>query len=82
MTGPVLAGIALILGLVVGAAFVFGTPILGIPIAALGLLLVGVLEVMRRRQQQTDVHEFRGQADAQKTDFTAEDRRTQVTDDG
>ncbi len=81
MTGPILAAVALVVGLVVGAAFVFGTPILGIPIAVLGIALVGVLEVIRRRQQAVDVHSFREQADAQKTDFTTEDRRTQVVDD-
>ena len=80
MSGPVIAGVSLVLGLIIGAAFVFGTPILGIPIALFGLLVFGALQILQRRQQATDIHEFREQADAQKTEFTSEDRKTQTTD--
>jgi hypothetical protein len=78
---PVITALALIFGAIVGAAFAFGSPILGIPIALAGIALFGGLEVLRRRRQAVDIHSFREQADAQKTDFTPEDQRTQVRDD-
>jgi uncharacterized membrane protein len=77
----VIAIVALVFGAIVGAAFAFGSPILGIPIALAGIALIGGFEVLRRRRQAVDIHTFREQADAQKTDFTPEDRRTQVPDD-
>jgi hypothetical protein len=75
---PLLLAIFTFLCLATGAAFVFGTPILGIPLLVIALL-VGALGMFLRRARETgDIHEERRNAQAQKTHFTERDRQTQV----
>jgi hypothetical protein len=72
--------IALVLGFTIGAAFVFGTPVLGVAILAPAIGAFALFEFSRRRQRSTDMKKFREEAGATKTEFTARDRETQVED--
>ena len=64
--------------LATGAAFVFGTPILGIPllIVALGVGAFGMFA--KRARESGDIKQELHDAQAQKTHFTERDRQTQV----
>lgn len=77
MSGPAAVIAALVLSLI-AFAFVFGTPILGVPIALVVLGLFGLVQMQRRRKTAQDIHEFREQAKAEKVEFTARDRETQA----
>ena len=81
MSGPAITLVALVLGLTLIAAFALGSPIFGAVVAVAALGVIGALEIMRRKRKMTDVTTFRESAGAQKTDFTQEDRRTQVPED-
>ena len=81
MSGPAITLVAFVLGLTLVAAFAFGSPIFGSVVAVAALGVVGALEIMRRKRKMTDVTAYRERADAQKTEFTQEDRRTQVPED-
>ena len=80
MSGLSIAGIALVLGLLIGAVTVMGAPYLAIPIVLLGIAGYGLLNVMQRGQEATDMRKFREEAQADKTDFTTRDAQTQVED--
>ena len=80
MSGLSIAGIALVLGLLIGVVTVMGAPYLAIPIVLLGIAGYGFLNVMQRGQEATDMRKFREEAQADKTDFTARDAQTQVED--
>ena len=80
MPGVIVIG-SLVIAVTIGFMFVFGTPILGVPIAIVGLGAIGAVEVMRRQRDLTNIRRFREQAASQKTEFTARDRETQVSED-
>ena len=78
MSIPLIIVALLVVSVVVGAAFVFGSPILAVPIL---LLLPGpifMLAAMKRQMRQRQIARFREQARAQKSDFDARDERTLV----
>ena len=76
--GPVILAIFVFFCLATGAAFVFGTPILGIPLLIIALG-VGAFGMFARRARETgDIKQELHDAQAQKTGFTERDRRTQV----
>jgi hypothetical protein len=75
---PLMLAIFVFFCLATGAAFVFGTPILGVPllIVALG---VGAFGMFAKRAHETgDIKQELHDAQAQKTHFTERDRQTQV----
>ena len=73
---PLTIVLLLIVALLVGAALNFAAPVVGIPLVVLFLAGLGALEMSRRRRRFRDVQEFREDAKAEKTDFTAEDKKT------
>jgi hypothetical protein len=75
---PLLLAIFVFLCLATGAAFVFGTPVLGIPFLIVALVVGAFAAFARRAAQSGDVHQERRDAQAQKTHFTERDRRTTV----
>ncbi len=77
MTPLTVAATALVLA-VLAAGLVFGAPILAVPVVFLGIAFALALQVLRRQRRARDIAEFRQQAAPQQTEFTAEDRRTQV----
>jgi hypothetical protein len=66
---------ALILGLAV-AAFVFGSPAVAVPIVLAGIVIIGLADWRRRREQAGSLKEFRDEAQADKVEFTARDKQT------
>ncbi len=77
MSGASTVIVALLLALVaMSFAFAGGAVIVALPLAALGIAAVGLLDVRRRRKQAQDVHEFRDQAQSEKVDFTERDKQT------
>ena len=77
MSGAGLAIVAFLLGLVaMSFAFGGGAVIVALPVALIGIVGVGLLDIRRRRKQAADVHEFREQAQAEKVDFTERDKQT------
>jgi hypothetical protein len=70
---------AFILGLVL-MAFVFGVGILAVPIAILGVALIGFVEWRRRRTQADSIHRHRRQAEEDKIEFTDRDQETLVSE--
>ncbi len=79
MSGPVVAAIALGLGLI-AFAFVIGTPIFGVPIAVLILGVLALLELGRRRQGARQMQGFRDEAKTEDVEFTARDKETLTTE--
>ena len=73
---------ALVVSVSIGFAFVIGSPIIGVPVALLGIALFGAGEFMRRQRRITSMQKFRQEAASQKAEFTARDRETQATDGG
>jgi hypothetical protein len=78
---PLMLALFALLALATGAAFVFGTPILGVPllIIALGVGAFGMFA--KRAAENTGgnkLQQEREDAKAQKTHFTERDRQTQV----
>jgi uncharacterized SAM-binding protein YcdF (DUF218 family) len=67
-----------LLSLATGAAFVFGSPILGIPLLIIALIVGAFGMFLRRAAESNDIHQERRDAQAQKTHFTERDRQTQV----
>lgn len=61
-------------------AFAFGTPILGVPLAILGVAVIGAVDFQRRRKQSQKLDTFREQAKTEKVDFTERDQETLVSD--
>ena len=72
--------LALVVAAVIGFAFVFGTPILGVPIAILGVAVVAGVDFRRRRKQARQMHEFRDEAKADKVEFTERDQETLLSE--
>jgi hypothetical protein len=74
--GPGLALIILLLlSLAAGAAFVLGTPILGIPLIVVAIAGVAVVEASRRVKRSGDIHRQREQAQTG-PEFTPKDEQT------
>jgi hypothetical protein len=78
MGGSVLLALFVLFALATGAAFVFGTPILGVPLLLVALGMGAAAYFGRRVAESGDIHQHREDAKAQKTEFTARDRRTLV----
>ena len=78
MTPLTIAVLALILGLIVGAVSVVGTPIFAIPIVIVALGIIGLMQMRRRSVEAGGMREFREQAQAEKVEFTERDRETTV----
>jgi hypothetical protein len=74
--GPLTLALFALLALATGAAFVWGAPVIGIPLLliALGVGAFGMFAARARRAG--DIHRELEDAKAQKTDFTERDRRT------
>jgi Flp pilus assembly protein TadB len=66
---------AFVLGLAAIAA-VFGQVVVALPIAVIGVLVVGALDFRRRRKSSQQLKDFPDQAEAEKVDFTARDKET------
>jgi UDP-N-acetylmuramyl pentapeptide phosphotransferase/UDP-N-acetylglucosamine-1-phosphate transferase len=79
MWGITLIASALVLGLI-AFSFAFGAPILAVPIAIVGVALIGVLDMRRRRRQANEMHHFREQAKAESVEFTPRDKETLVSE--
>jgi uncharacterized membrane protein len=75
---PLLLAIFTFLCLATGAAFVFGTPLLGVPLLIIALVVAAFGMFARRARESGDIHQSREDAKAQKTKFTPRDRQTQV----
>ena len=75
---PAVIAIAFVFAVIVGFSFVLGAPIVGVPFLLLAIGAFGAGDVLRRQRRARNIKRFRAQAAAQRTDFTAQDRRTQV----
>jgi uncharacterized membrane protein YdjX (TVP38/TMEM64 family) len=75
---PLLLAIFTFICLATAAAFVFGTPLLGVPLLVIALIVGAFGMFARRARESGDIHRSREEAKAQKTQFTARDRQTQV----
>ena len=82
MSGATLVIAAAIFGLLVGSALVPGAPIFGLPIVAILLIVLGVLELRRRSAETQSMQGFRDQAKAEPVEFTERDKRTTVESEG
>jgi hypothetical protein len=73
---PLTLAIFVLLALATGAVFVWGAPVLGIPLLliALGVGAFGMLAA--RAKRAGDIKTERDDAKAQKTEFTERDRQT------
>jgi hypothetical protein len=73
---PLILALFVLLVLATGAAFVWGTPILGVPllIIALGIGAFGMFAA--RAKRSGDIKTELDDAKAQKTEFTERDRQT------
>jgi hypothetical protein len=73
-------GLAIVVSAFVAAliafGFVIGTPILGVPIAILGVAVIGALTFARRRKEAGSLRKFREDAGAENVEFTERDRET------
>jgi hypothetical protein len=77
MTPFVTFAIALVLGLAIAAAFLFGgAPLLVLPIIVAGGLALWLPGVMRRARRDRGMAEHRQQAKAEKVEFTERDKQT------
>jgi hypothetical protein len=77
MSGFTFAVIAFALALVVmSGAFMGGAVIVAIPVAIALVVIVGLLDLRRRRNQAQGMHTYRQEADSEKVEFTARDRQT------
>ena len=75
---PLVLAIFILFCLATGAAFVWGTPILGVPLLIIALA-IGAFGVFVKRARETgDIHQELRDAQPQKTHFTERDRQTQV----
>jgi hypothetical protein len=68
----------LIVGAVAGSLINFGSVFLGIPLVFLFIGAVIGKETMDRQSRIMQMKRFRKSAQAQKADFTADDRRTMI----
>ena len=57
-------------------AFGGGAVIVALPVAAIGIVVLVLLDLRRRRTQAHSMQEFRDEAKAEKVDFTERDKET------
>jgi choline-glycine betaine transporter len=77
MWGFTLAAMAFALALVVmSGAFMGGAVIVAVPLAIAIVVAAGLLDLKRRRNQAQGMHQYREEAESEKIDFTARERRT------
>ena len=77
MSPATLAIGAFLIGLLaMSFAFGGGAVIVALPLAIIGIAVLGVLDLRRRRNQAKTVEEFRDEAKAEKVDFTERDKET------
>ena len=69
---------AAILGLLIGAALVPGAPIFALPIVAILVFVLAIVEMRRRSSESQSMQGFREQAETEQVDFTARDKETLV----
>jgi hypothetical protein len=70
---------AFFLGLI-AMCFVFGVGILAVPVAFIGVAVIGLAEFRRRRQQSDSVHRFHRHAQHEEIEFTERDKETLVSE--
>jgi UDP-N-acetylmuramyl pentapeptide phosphotransferase/UDP-N-acetylglucosamine-1-phosphate transferase len=70
---------AFVLGLI-AFSFAFGAPVLAVPIAIVGVAVIGASDMRRRRKQSRQMHDFRERAKAESVDFTPRDEETLVSE--
>ena len=69
--------VAFLIALVAAAfAFAGGAVIVAVPLALIGVAIVFAMDLRRRREQAGGVEDFRGQASAEKVEFTERDKET------
>ena len=61
---------------VMAFAFAGGAVVVALPVAAIGIATIGLLDFNRRRKQNQDIGRFRDEAKSQKVDFTDRDQET------
>jgi hypothetical protein len=61
---------------VMSGALMGGAVIVAVPLAIAIVLVVGLLDLKRRRNQAEGMHRFRERAESDKIDFTPSDRKT------
>ena len=77
MSPATLAIGAFLIGLVaMSLAFGGGAVIVALPVAAIGIVALGLLDLRRRRNQAKSIDDFRDDAKAEKVDFTERDKET------
>jgi hypothetical protein len=76
MSAVTLVLAAAIVGLLVGSALVPGAPIFGLPIVAILIVVLGVLELRRRGAESRSMQGFRDEAKSDSIEFTERDKRT------
>jgi hypothetical protein len=77
MSGFTFAVIAFAVALVVmSGAFMGGAVIVAVPVAIALVVIVGLLDLRRRRNQAQGMHTYRQDAASEKVEFTARDRQT------
>ena len=57
-------------------AFGGGAVIVALPVAAIGIVVLGLLDLRRRRNQSQSMDEFRNEAKAEEVEFTERDKET------
>ena len=77
MSPATLAIGAFVIGLLaMSFAFGGGAVIVALPVAAVGIAVLGVLDLRRRRNQAKSMQEFRDEAKAEDVEFTERDKET------
>jgi hypothetical protein len=77
MSGFTFAVIAFAVALVVmSGAFMGGAVIVAVPVAIALVVIAGLLDLRRRRNQAQGMHTYRQEAASEKVEFTARDRQT------
>lgn len=67
---------AFMIAITLGAAVVWGTPVFGLPIIAVVLLVLAGMELRRRVVRERDIAHHREDAQAEKVEFTERDKET------
>ena len=77
MSPATLAIGAFVIGLLaMSFAFGGGAVIVALPVAAVGIVVLGMLDLRRRRKQSKSMQEFRDEAKAEEVEFTERDKET------
>jgi uncharacterized membrane protein len=77
MSPITIAVVAFALALVVmSGAFMGGAVIVAVPLAVVIVIILGLLDLKRRRNQAEGMHRFRERAESDKIEFTSRDRQT------